>query len=318
VIAGATSLYYVMGLLSGYEGHSAGDPSMSRALAVLLFARCLVLFVAGSLSELDLWDLPFVAGVTLVVFVVVIRGAVTWSQSRRGLSRWLGVCAGLWVVLLFIAHFAAASLASWPMERRFALLLVPLLISFTFGVQSIRTPGWRYAVMGAWIAVTGFFGLRSMMFDIFGDSAHAAAVVAAQARPQLVYSNREIFMDFLVAQAQTAAGVSFRRVHRNANGEFRLTDVSPDTRAVSLCICLVREGGYLRGRLRALARGEKPPDVDSKMKISVERITKSLAALRWQPTASAYYPGRVSYQVACFAPALRRQASAPSARPPAR
>jgi 4-amino-4-deoxy-L-arabinose transferase-like glycosyltransferase len=311
VIAGATSLYYVMGLLSGYEGHSAGDPSMSRALAVPLFARCLVLFVAGSLSKLELWDLPLVAGITLVVFVVVIRGAVTWWQSRRGLARWLGVCVGLWVVLLFIAHSAAASLASWPMERRFALLLVPLLISFTFGVQSIRAPGWRYAVMGAWIAVTGFFGLRSMRSDLFRDGAHAAAVVAAQGRPQLVYSNREIFMNFLVAQERTAAGVSFRRVRRNANGELSLAGVSPDTRTASLCICLIREGDYLRGRLRALARGEKPPDVDRQMKDSVDRITESLTALRWRPTASAYYPGRVSYQVACFEPAQRVQAGAP-------
>jgi hypothetical protein len=319
VIAGATSLYYLIGLLSGYEGHSAGDPSSSRALAVPLFARCLVLFVAGSLSKLEVWDLPLVATVTLVVFVAVIRGAVTWwHQSRRGLARWLGVCVGLWVVLLFIAHFAAASLPSWPMERRFALLLVPLLISFTYGVQSIRAHGWRYAVMGGWIVVTGFFGLRSMRSDIFRDSARAAAVVAAQARPQLVYSNREIFMNFLVAQQRTAAGVSFRRVHRNASGELSLTGISPDTRAASLCVCLIREGGYLRGRLRALARGEKPRDVDRQMKDSVDRITEGLTALRWRPTASAYYPGRVSYQVACFAPAPRRQASMPDARPPAR
>lgn len=303
VIAGATSLYYALGLLFGYEGHSVADPSVPRALAVPLFARSLVLFVAGSLGKLDLGDLPLVAGVTLVVFVVVLRGTVAWWKSRRGLARWLGYCVGMWVVLLFIAHFAAGSLATWPMERRFALLLVPLLISFTFGVQSLQARGWRFGVMGGWIVVSGFFGLRSMASDIYRDSGRVTSIVAQQPRPLVVYSNKEDLMGFLVGQTQTANGVSFRRVHKDLKGEFKWAAVSPETRDVNLCVCLVREGNYLRGRLNALARREKPPDVDGKMKSAVRRITERLAASHWRSVAAAYYPGRVSYQVACFASA---------------
>jgi len=301
VFAGATSLYYASTLLMSYGKHSGGDPTVPRALAVPLFGRCLVLFGVGEFGKLDVPDLPLVAGITLVVSVVVLRGAVAWWRSAEGWSRWLGACVGIWVVLLFSAHFAARSLAAWPMERKFALLLVPLLISFVFGLKSIRSPGWRYLAVGVWIVAGAFFGFRSMASNPFRDSTRMATTVAEQPGPVLVYSNRDLFMQFLLDQARPSDGVAYRRVSHDKDGGFQLTDVRPDERSASVCLCLVREGSYLSGRLGALVHGGGPPDVDEKMKTAVARVTETLTASGWRPSGSAYYPGRISYQVACFA-----------------
>jgi hypothetical protein len=113
-------------------------------------------------------------------------------------------------------------------------------------------------------------------------------------------------MEFLVGQTKAAGRVSFQRLYGDGARGFKWTDVRPDVRDTNVCICLLREGYYLRGRLRALTRSEVPPDVDGKMKNAVEHVTERLTASRWRSVASAYYPGRISYQVACFAPGLRQ------------
>jgi hypothetical protein len=299
-IAMASSFYYLPLLLTSYARHSGDAESLPRALAVPLFARCLVLFGAGSFDKLDLVDLPFAAGIALVVGYVAIRGGLVWWRSSQGFSRWLGVCVGIWVVLLFLAHSLAASLPTWPMERRFALLLAPLLVCFVFGVQSMESPRWRYAVMGGWMIVTGTFAVRSMVADPYRDAMRVADVLAAQPKPLLVYSSRTFWIDFLATRAGAASGMTFRPIHRDAKGEYDWMAMEVDREYAGVCVCLVREGGYLSGRLKALKRGGEPPDLDWKLKRAVVQITERLAVSRWQPTLSEYYPGRLSYQIACF------------------
>jgi hypothetical protein len=310
VVAGLTSVYYLGLLLYVYGKHSASEPGVPRILAVPLFGRCLALFGAGEFGKLDLVDLPFVAIVTLVVFVVVIRGGVQWWRSADGPARWLGVCVGTWVVLLFLAHFAAASLAAWPMERKFALLLVPLLVAFVFGVASMRSPGWRYGAIGLWIVITGYFGLRSMVTDIYGGSGQVTAILAARSRPLLVYSNREKWFNFLLTWGRPGGGESFRHLAADGRGGFDWSAAAPDTRSADVCVCVVREGGYLKGRLRSIGRGGQPQALDDRMKNTVQQVTERFRAAGWQLAASDYYPGRVSYEAACFAPPVWSQSVA--------
>jgi len=301
-LAGATSLYYVSAILMSYGKHSSGDPTVSRALAIPLFGRSLVLFGAGEFGKLDVADLPLVVGITLIVCVLLLRGAIAWWRSPGRWPRWLGVCVGAWVALLFAAHFVARSLPAWPMERKFALLLVPLLITFVFGLQTIRSPVWRCLAVAAWVGAGAFFGLRSMTSNPFRDSTRMAATVAAQPRPVLVYSNRDLFVRFLIDQDRASEGVAYRRVRHDRDGVLRWRDVSPEEPRGSVCVCLIREGSYLRGRVGALVRGGTPPDVDGNMKSAVAHVTETFTASGWRPLASAYYPGRISYQVACFGP----------------
>jgi hypothetical protein len=301
VAAGVTSVYYLGLLFYVYGKHSSSEPGVPRILAVPLFGRCLVLFGAGEFGKLDLVDLPFVAIVTLVVGAVVVLGVMEWRRSRGGLARWLGGCVGMWVVLLFLAHFAAASLAAWPMERKFALLLAPLLMAFVFGVASIRSPGWRYGAMVLWIAMTGYFALRSMTTDIYGGSGQVTRILAARSRPLVVYSNREKWLDFLLTSGQPSGGLSFRHLPGDGKGGFDWSAAPPDTRSGIVCVCMVREGGYLRGRLRSIGRGGQPPSLDGKMKSAARQLTERFRAAGWRPAASEYDPGRVSYQTECFA-----------------
>jgi hypothetical protein len=303
IAAGLTTLVYVVPIIRGYHFITEGGSKPWPPLSVPYFGSILVNFSAAHPGQLEIYDFPWVTIVTLVVSVAIAIGARHWAREDQAFPRWLGLCCALFLILLFLAYLAGASHMAWaPMQRKFAILHIPLLIAFLFGVSRINSTLLRYTVFCAWAITASVFGVRYMSSDLYKGSRLVAEQVAQLPGPITTFVN----FDTLLPAEQGSLAFLLERMKASKGREFRSFDFrSKPALNISesgiTCFSYMREGNFLWAELNNIFRsGSSRDDPDAKFNHMMHEIASQLQETGWKNVVSRYYPGRISFKVDCF------------------
>jgi hypothetical protein len=302
MVAGLGTVPYVLPILRGYNLVTGGG-SASPPLTVPYFGTILVNFAAATSGQFELFDLPWVAVVTVLVSGVIAIGAIHWGQKRECLPQWLGLCFAVCFILLFLGYLAGASHMAWaPLLRKLAILQIPLLVSFLYGISNISRRVFKYGLFFVWATTAGAFGLRFMGSDLYKSSQLIADQIAQFPTPMVTFLNFDTSLPadkgslaFLLERMKASEGRTLRFF------DFRSTAYPDHSENRTICFSYMREGGYLQARLRKIlwpSASVNPRDTD--LNHTMQEIISRFQNAGWRTLITQYYPGRISYQLACF------------------
>jgi 4-amino-4-deoxy-L-arabinose transferase-like glycosyltransferase len=303
VAAAATALPYIFAIVFSYQKMTNEAPPL--LFTVPYFATVLVEFTSASWGWLDAWSLPWITLVALVALVVMVRGVLRWSKEHLPFARWLGLCCIGWFLILFSAYVMGGSfLAGVPLIRKFAIIQIPLLLAFVYGVASLPSRLGLLVVL-MWTASTAVFGVRFMASDYYKASEVVAERIARLEAPVQIYSSPQNYARALSFFLERAGKIEGFQIHP-FDVATRLEDfIAAADRATprdgSLCFAFMREGGSLRADFEArVLKSKSSKDPDATLHRAVDLLASRLRDRGWTRTASESYPGRVSFQLACF------------------
>jgi hypothetical protein len=303
--AGLTTLVYLWPILRGYSlitgGGGGSEPWPS--FTVPYFGSILADFSAANPGQFELFDLPWVGIVTLLVSAIIAMGALHWGRERETFPRWLGSFSLVCLLLLFPAYLAGASHMAWaPMLRKFAILQIPLLVSFLYGISRISRRSLRYGVFLTWSITTAVFGFRFMSSDLYKGSRSVAEHVARLPVPVTTFLN----FDTSLPAEQGSLAFLLERMGASRGRKFRYFDftapIYPEISADGItCFSYMREGGYLQAKLATLRQnGTLIVDPDAKFNKAMQEIISRFHRAGWRTVVFKDYRGRIGFQLACF------------------
>lgn len=318
-IAALTVIPYVFPILKGYQILGVEETGWSL-LTLPSFAGIFVLFSSANWTQIELVHLLWVGIVTLVVVVAITAGVLWWSKDERLVSHWLGVCFLGLCFLLFLAYVKGASspTLAGPLIRRFAILQIPLLFFFLYGISRISQPTLRYGIFFVWAITTGVFGIRFMNSDFYKGSQLVAQHVAQLSPPVTTFLNFDTSLPaeqgslkFLLERMQVSSGYEFHNFDFKSDNPEEVQIPESGT----TCFTYMRESGYLQAQLREFMHPKMFADsADAKFNLKMQEISARFQTRGWKTVVSEYYPGRISFQLACF----EKQISSAEAKYPAR
>jgi 4-amino-4-deoxy-L-arabinose transferase-like glycosyltransferase len=304
LVAAITAVPYVFPILRGYRLLDQDKGSGWSALAIPHFSGIVIDFSAAPWSQLEVEHLPWVAILSVTVLVAIVSGTYHWCRDQDAWARWLGLCLLAWFLILFPAYVMGSStLLGSPLIRRFAILQIPLLVAFLYGVSHISRPVFRYGLYASWLASTTVFGVSFMNSNLYRGSQLVADQVARLAVPVTTFLNFDTSLPaeqgslaFLLERMNASNGHEFRYF------DFRSSDVEPSVVENGIsCFAYMREGGYLQARLAAFMEPGSPGrSPDAKLNRSIDEIVSRLTSNGWTTIVTEYYPGRVSFRLACL------------------
>jgi hypothetical protein len=303
VVAGLTTLPYLLPILRGYTLAKGGSHSWPT-LTIPYFGSLLVDFSTANPGQFELFDLPWVATVTLLVSGVIAFGVICWRREREPGPRWLGLCFAACSLLLFLGYLAAAFHMAWtPLIRKFAILQIPLLIAFLYGICHISQSTLRYGLFFAWAISTAVCGLRFMNSDLYRSSQLIADKIAQLPTPVTTFLNfdtslpaEEGSLAFLLERMEASRGHEFRSFDfTSMDGQIQISEKG------TICFSYMSEGGYLQDRLAKIMRpGASVDGRAAELNHAMQEIISRFHEKGWDTVVTQYYPGRISYQLACF------------------
>src|SRR5262249_28022919 len=167
--AASTALIYIFAIATGFNKQSGGQGLSVYQL--LYFGTILVDFSSITWGWLDFSELPSVAIVSTIVLAVVLRGAWRWIQGETAYERWLGFCLlGSFLLLLIVYLLGRSTMSVGPLLRRFALLQIPLLFSFLYGLSQLSRPVLGHLIFWIWLTCTATFSFKFIASDYYRGS----------------------------------------------------------------------------------------------------------------------------------------------------
>jgi hypothetical protein len=301
LLAGLTTVVYLMPIIMGFN--NVGGSPQTSIYAILYFWTILVEFSSTAWGWIDLVELPWVAILSFLVFTVILRGIWCWLRRDDTFSQWLGLCLLAWSLVLFGAYYVgSAELASGPLIRKFALLQVPLMVGFLFGVANLRRPLVGRLIFSVWLISTGFFSYKFMASDYYHGSQLIAQKLSEIPPPLSIYSNYDYSLVFLLSSLGSNQEI---RVHNFAKRTLSAESVFqvplPTQENGTLCFSFMREGGHLAAQFAEFTgRNSSAANPDRGLNEAMAVLDRRLQERGWRKHISMLYPGRISYQLACF------------------